>query len=90
MNFWREKKPSDPLGEWKGYQAVVKKVDQEFGTRTVSGYRTQMGRVFLQYGAPSLVEERPFDGRNYQYQVWQYNQLISSSTPVQQLSLIHI
>ena len=84
VNFWREKNPSDPLGEWKGYQTVVQKVDQEFGTRTVRGYRTQMGRVFLQYGAPSLVEERPFDGRNYPYQVWQYDQLISSSTPVQQ------
>ena len=84
VNFWREKNPSNPLGEWKGYQNVVEKVDEEYGTRTIRGYRTHMGRVFLQYGAPSLVEERPFDGRNYPYQVWQYDQLISSSTPVQQ------
>ena len=84
VNFWTDKNAMDPLGEWKGYLVVVDKVDQEFGSRTVPGYRSQMGRVFLQYGAPSLVEERSFDGRNYPYQVWQYDQLKSSSTPVQQ------
>ena len=84
VNFWSDKNPADALGEWKGYQQVVEKVDQEFGTRTVPGYMSHMGRVFLQYGAPSLVEARPYDGRNYPYQVWQYDQLKSSSTPVQQ------
>ena len=80
----------DPLGEWKGYLVVVDKVDQEFGSRTVPGYRSQMGRVFLQYGAPSLVEERSFDGRNYPYQVWQYDQLKSSSTRQQNQVFIFV
>ena len=84
VNFWTDKNTMDPLGEWKGYLKVIDKVDEEFGTRTMPGYRSQMGRVFLQYGAPSLVEERAFDGRNYPYQVWQYDQLKSASTPVQQ------
>jgi len=84
VNFWMDKNAIDPLEAWSGYLVVVDKVDQEFGSRTVPGYKSQMGRVFLQYGAPSLVEERSFDGRNYPYQVWQYDQLRSSSTPLQQ------
>lgn len=63
---------------------TLDQVDAEFGSKTLPGYRTQMGRVFLQYGAPSLVEERPFDGKNYPYQIWQYDRLVSSSTPIQQ------
>jgi len=83
-NFWQNKAPENPEGTWKGYLAIIEKVDQEFGSKTLKGYKTQMGRVFLQYGAPSLVEERPFDGRNYPYQIWQYDQLKSPSTPTQQ------
>ena len=82
--FWQEKSPDQALESWKGYKRVVDQVDSEFGSKTLAGYRTQMGRVFLQYGAPSLVEERPFDGKNYPYQIWQYDRLVSSSTPTQQ------
>ena len=82
--FWQEKAPDQPLESWLGYKRVVDQVDAEFGSKTLPGYRTQMGRVFLQYGAPSLVEERPFDGKNYPYQIWQYDRLVSSSTPIQQ------
>lgn len=84
VSFWQGKAPESPSLTWKGYLQVVNKVDREFGSKTLPGYRTQMGRVFLQYGAPSLVEERPFDGKNYPYQIWQYDQLKSGSTPVQQ------
>ena len=62
-NFWQNKAPENPEVTWKGYRSIVDKVDEEFGSKTVKGYKTQMGRVFLQYGAPSLVEERPFDGK---------------------------
>lgn len=82
--FWQEKAPDQALESWIGYKRVVDQVDAEFGSKTLPGYRTQMGRVFLQYGAPSLVEERPFDGKNYPYQIWQYDRLVSSSTPIQQ------
>ena len=46
VNFWREKNPSNPLAEWKGYQTVVEKVDEEYGTRTIRGYHTHMGECF--------------------------------------------
>jgi len=82
--FWQEKAPDQALESWMGYKRVVDQVDSEFGSKTLAGYKTQMGRVFLQYGAPSLVEERPFDGKNYPYQIWQYDRLVSSSTPTQQ------
>jgi hypothetical protein len=31
-----------------------------------------------------LIEERPFDGKNYPYQIWQYDELKSASTIKQQ------
>jgi GWxTD domain-containing protein len=84
VNYWKNRAPQEPKGTWQGYLQIVEKVDKEFGSKTLKGYMTQMGRVFLQYGAPSLVEERPFDGKNYPYQIWQYDQLKSPSTPTQQ------
>lgn len=84
VGFWQSTAPEAPVQTWKAYLKIVEKVDSEFGSKTMPGYKTQMGRVFLQYGAPSLVEERPFDGKNYPYQIWQYDQLKSTSTPVQQ------
>ena len=84
VGFWQENAPENAIQTWRGYLEIVKKVDREFGSRTLPGYKTQMGRVFLQYGAPSLVEDRPFDGKNYPYQIWQYDHLKSGSTPVQQ------
>ena len=84
VGFWQENAPGNAIQTWKGYLNIVQRVDREFGSRTLPGYKTQMGRVFLQYGAPSLVEDRPFDGKNYPYQIWQYDHLKSGSTPVQQ------
>ena len=84
VGFWQENAPGNAIQTWKGYLDIVQRVDREFGSRTLPGYKTQMGRVFLQYGAPSLVEDRPFDGKNYPYQIWQYDHLKSGSTPVQQ------
>ena len=83
MNFWEQRDPLNPQGTWKDYLTVVEKVNLQFGTTVIPGYKTEMGRVFLQYGAPTLVENRPFDGKNYPYQMWQYDQLISASTPEQ-------
>jgi len=84
VGYWTSRAPENAVETWKAYLSIVEKVDREFGSKTLPGYKTQMGRVFLQYGAPSLVEERPFDGKNYPYQIWQYDQLNSESTPVQQ------
>ncbi|MEY2963312.1 MAG: hypothetical protein RL754_573 [Bacteroidota bacterium] len=84
VGFWEDRAPGMALETWIAYKGVVDKVNAEFGSKTLAGYKTQMGRVFLQYGAPSLVEERPFDGKNYPYQIWQYDELKSPSSPLQQ------
>lgn len=84
VSFWTKRAPANPAETWKAYLSVVEKVNSEFGSKTLAGYKTQMGRVFLQYGAPSQVEERPFDGKNYPYQIWQYDELKSASSPTQQ------
>ncbi len=63
-NFWTDRSPENPATAWREYLLVVEEVNRAYGSRTLPGWKTHMGRVFLQYGAPSLVEERPFDGKN--------------------------
>lgn len=80
LNFWRLRNPDNPVGEWNRYNAIVANMHNKYGSRILPGYRTDRGRVFLQYGAPTLVEDRRHEPSSYPYEIWQYNQLQSVST----------
>lgn len=80
LNFWRIRNPNNPVDEWNRYNAVVDNMHKKYGSRVLPGYRTDRGRVFLQYGAPTLVEDRRHEPSSYPYEIWQYNQLQSVST----------
>lgn len=74
-NFWRERNQSDPAFAWFEYKEKVRFVDEKFGYGGVSGYTTERGRVYLQYGAPNSVQDVPYDGETYAYSIWQYYKL---------------
>ena len=59
------------------------RVDREYSSRSVPGYATDRGRIFLQYGAPTLTEKRPFETDGYPYEIWQYNTLDVPNAPYQ-------
>jgi GWxTD domain-containing protein len=80
INFWRTRNPDNPVSEWESYYKVVQLMERKYGTRIQPGYRSDRGRVFLQYGAPSLVEDRRHEPSSYPFEIWQYNQLQSPST----------
>jgi GWxTD domain-containing protein len=80
INFWRSRNPESPVVEWQNYYKVVQLMDKKYGTRVQPGYRSDRGRVFLQYGAPTLVEDRRHEPSVYPFEIWQYNQLQSPST----------
>lgn len=82
-SFWHKRNPNDPEAEWLRYYKTVKEVDNKYKTPIMPGYRTARGRVFLQYGPPYLIETELSDPRSYPYEIWQYDQLQSASTPTQ-------
>ena len=65
----------DPEKEWLEYKKKVEFVDKEFGYGNVNGYTTDRGRVYLQYGAPSSVQNVKYDSDNHPYSIWQYYKL---------------
>ena len=74
-SFWLTRNPNDPESEWLAYQQKVDFVQKAFGSKLVKGYRTDRGRVYLQYGPPNDIKDAPFDPSAYPYQVWHYYHL---------------
>jgi GWxTD domain-containing protein len=83
LAFWNKRNPASPEEEWKAYFYHVKIANKQFGSTSYPGYRTDMGRVYLQYGLPSTIERSEHDPSNYPWQMWQYDVLESASTPRQ-------
>lgn len=75
LNFWQERNKLDPESAWLAYKEQVDFVNEEFGYGNVSGYTTERGRIYLQYGAPNVVRKVPYDRDTYPYSVWQYYEL---------------
>jgi GWxTD domain-containing protein len=71
-SFWAKRNPTNPENAWTEYFEKVKHVNREFGCKLIQGYRTDRGRVFLQYGAPNSIFESPFDAHCYPYEIWHY------------------
>ena len=77
--FWYLRNDENPEEEWLKYYEKIKYVDKLYTSGNMKGYRTDRGRVFLQYGPPSTVYEAPFDSHSYPYEIWTYAMLESQS-----------
>ncbi|MFW5658740.1 MAG: GWxTD domain-containing protein, partial [Bacteroidota bacterium] len=78
-NFWArlKAKPDNPPGlEWQNYYQAVKYANQNFESQLREGWRTDRGRVMLEYGPPSNVQTF-YDPRNYI--IWEYDNLNGQS-----------
>jgi len=74
-NFWTQRYPDNAEEKWDEYLVQVKQVDVLFGTSVKEGYVTDRGRVYLKYGAPNTMNDRPSEPSSYPYQVWHYYKL---------------
>lgn len=74
-NFWYDRNPEKPEQAWIDYNNEVIKVNNTYTTQVKKGYDTEMGRVYLQYGAPNTITDRPFDEGVVPYQIWHYYSL---------------
>lgn len=81
-NFWVERNAADPYGEWKKYLALVKEANNSFGTPSRQGYKTERGRVYLQYGPPYDVVTSVNEAGAYPYEIWFYTTLPDKQTNI--------
>lgn len=71
-SFWLTRNPNNPEAEWNKYNKMVSYVQERFGSKQVKGYKTDRGRVYLQYGQPNDIKEIPSDPVTVPYEIWHY------------------
>jgi len=78
-SFWLKRDPINPEKAWNEYLEKVKHVNKVFGCKLVQGYRTDRGRVYIQYGPPNSIFESPYDSHSYPYEIWHYYYCVDQS-----------
>ena len=73
--YWKATSPENSYEAWMQYRAQVRKVERLFATNFQVGFETDRGRVYLQYGAPNQLTERPSSPSEYPYEIWQYDKI---------------
>jgi GWxTD domain-containing protein len=63
-SFWVERDELNPEYAWTEYTKLVAAANKEFRAGRTKGYQTDRGRVYLQYGPPSIIVDRSFDTGN--------------------------
>jgi len=63
-SFWVERDELNPQYAWEEYTILVAAANKEFRAGRTKGYQTDRGRVYLQYGPPTIIVDRSFDTGN--------------------------
>ena len=74
IEFWalRDPIPSTPQNEYMiEHYRRYKYANENFGG-TASGWRTDMGRIYIKFGEPDEIERHPFNFDSRPYEVWIY------------------
>ncbi len=74
-SFWHQQNNIEPGKAWEDYKIQVKRINQLFSTTVRKGYQTDRGRIYLKYGAPNNIIDRPNEPSAYPYQIWHYYKL---------------
>lgn len=73
--FWQSRDSLHPLEAWQKYLAEVIKVDNSFNMPGQKGYRTDRGRIYLQYGPPNIRDVEKMNPVTYPHEIWEYYKL---------------
>lgn len=77
-NFWKRRDPTPATPKNERREAFYAAIDyanrayKEGGRNTVSGWRSDRGRIYARNGAPEEVFRRQQEGRAPPYEVWSY------------------
>lgn len=75
LSFWMERDPVSPNLKWEEYLRMVMEVNKDFKSVSIPGYKTDRGRVYLQYGRPNVISEQYNEPAAYPYEIWHYYKL---------------
>lgn len=70
--FWKTKNYLEPEKEWQKYREQVYITNQLFASGVYQGFESDRGRIYLKYGAPNTIMDRPNEPSSYPYQIWHY------------------
>jgi GWxTD domain-containing protein len=73
-NFWKMRN-ADPSKARKEYFTRVDYANKNFRNDFFPGWRSDMGRVYILYGAYSDIERHEFESQTKAYQIWFYNNI---------------
>lgn len=73
--FWKNISPLNPYESWIKYKKQVDLVGRLYGNNFMTGFETDRGRVYLEYGAPSSIIQRPSSPSEYPYEIWYYDRI---------------
>jgi GWxTD domain-containing protein len=74
--FWkkRDDNPATPQNEYfQQYMKRVRESNQKYSTLNKPGWKTDRGRVLIEYGEPSEIERYPNEDNMKPYEIWHYN-----------------
>ncbi len=74
LEFWKKKDPNPNTArneKMDEYYERVEYANRHFKHYT-EGWRTDMGMIYILFGAPSNVDRHPFDSNAKPYEVWSY------------------
>lgn len=74
-NFWVSKNAQNPKAEWLAYKTVLDQVNDSYSTQVKKGYKTDRGRVYLQYGTPNVFVQEKHLSDSHPFEIWQYYEL---------------
>jgi GWxTD domain-containing protein len=80
--FWLSRDSVNPLQAWQKYLDKVMAVDNSFDMKGLKGYRTDRGRIYLQYGAPSHRIVETNNPATYPHEIWEYYRFPDGQTDV--------
>jgi len=75
MEYWKKKDPSPETETnelMNEYFRRVNYANQQFGSSFKEGWRSDMGMVYILFGAPNDIERHPFDLGSKPYEIWYY------------------
>ena len=78
-NFWFDRLPEAPEQAWYNYKLRVDQVNNDFRSISIAGYKSDRGRVYLQYGKPSAIAKSYNEPEAFPYEIWQYDRLNGQS-----------
>lgn len=79
QSFWLSTEKARAYESWLKYKAQVQYTEKLFANNFLSGFESDRGRVYLQYGAPTTVTAQETSTDEFPYEIWQYNQIGKSS-----------